>query len=94
MNATRLLETLLAHPLQAGILLLVLTFVYKAWIAVYRLYFHPLSGFPGPREAALSNTWLWKLSEAGQQEREFARLHEKYGTNDGNPSPTRIITHR
>ena len=83
MNATRLFETVLAHPLQAGVLLL-LAFVYKASIAAYRLYFHPLSGFPGPREAALSDTWLWKLSEAGSQEQEFERLHEEYGMKKRN----------
>ena len=84
MNATRLLETVLAHPLQTGVLLLLLASIYKASIAVYRLYFHPLSGFPGPREAALSDTWLWKLSEAGSQEQEFERLHEEYGMKKRN----------
>jgi hypothetical protein len=79
MNVTRLLEVVQTYPLQAGILLLLFAFVYKASQAVYRLCFHPLSGFPGPREAALSDAWLWKLSEAGQQEQEFERLHEKYG---------------
>ena len=82
MNATPLLEAARAHPLQAGVLLLVFAFVYKASQAVYRLYFHPLSGFPGPREAALSDTWLYKISETGQQEQEFERLHQKYGKEE------------
>jgi hypothetical protein len=47
MNATRLFEAARAHPLQAGVLLLVFAFVYKASQAVYRLYFHPLADFPG-----------------------------------------------
>ena len=79
MNATRLSEAARAHPLQAGVLLLVFAFVYKASQAVYRLYFHPLAAFPGPREAALSNAWLWKLSETGQPEQEFESLHQEYG---------------
>jgi hypothetical protein len=79
MNATGLLEAAQAHPLRAGLLFLFLAFVYKSTQAVYRLYLHPLSGFPGPREAALSTTWLLKLSETGQQEQEFERLHERYG---------------
>lgn len=77
-SITSLLEAVQAHPLQAGFILLVFTLVYKASQAVYRLYFHPLSKFPGPREAALSNDWLYKLSQTGQQEKEFERLHEKY----------------
>jgi hypothetical protein len=73
--------------LQAGVLLLAFTFVYKASQAIYRLYFHPLAGFPGLREAALSETWLYKLSEAGQQEQEFERLHKKYGKARNSPKP-------
>lgn len=78
MNITRLLEAVQAYPLQAGIVLLTFALISKASQAVYRLYFHPLSGFPGPREAALSKDWLYKLSQTGQQEKEFERLHEKY----------------
>jgi hypothetical protein len=89
MNATRLLEAARAHPFQAGVLLLAFTFVYKASQAIYRLYFHPLAGFPGPREAALSDTWLYKLSEIGQQEQEFERLHKKYGKAQTSPTPHR-----
>ena len=92
MNATRLLEAARAHPLQAGVLLLAFTFVYKASQAIYRLYFHPLAGFPGPREAALSETWLYKLSEAGQQEQEFERLHKRYGMERNSPELHRCTT--
>jgi cytochrome P450 len=81
MNAARLLETAQAHPLRSGVLLLLFAVVYKSWQAIYRLYLHPLSNFPGPREAALSTTWLFNLSQTGQQEQEFERLHQKYRTH-------------
>ncbi|KAK2744163.1 hypothetical protein FQN57_004423 [Myotisia sp. PD_48] len=49
--------------------------------AIYRLYFHPLSKFPGPKVAAL--TYLYELYfdafQGGQYIWEIKRLHERYG---------------
>lgn len=55
---------------------------YWAYIAVYRLWFHPLAGFPGPKLAALS---LWyefyfDVIKRGQFIWEIQAMHEKYGT--------------
>ncbi|KAE8373331.1 cytochrome P450 [Aspergillus bertholletiae] len=47
---------------------------------IYRRYFHPLSQFLGPPEAALSTRWLYKTNQAGFPEHEFERLHKKYQT--------------
>jgi hypothetical protein len=51
------------------------------FIAVYRLYFHPLAKVPGPKLAAI--TWLYEiyfdLYLGGQFVFEIGRLHETYG---------------
>lgn len=80
MNTTRLLEAAGARPLQACLLIFLVLIAYKATQALYRVYLHPLSRFPGPREAALSTSWLSKLSRTGLQESETERLHERFGT--------------
>lgn len=47
--------------------------------AVYRLHFHPLSKFPGPRSAAISRRWQAKLARSGFPEREYEKLHRDLG---------------
>ncbi|KAI1868825.1 hypothetical protein JX265_006804 [Neoarthrinium moseri] len=64
---------------QGLVLLGVLFAVYRAVVSTYRLRFHPLSAFPGPREAAVSDRWLYKLSKGGRAEIEFDRLHRELG---------------
>ncbi|KAF4332153.1 cytochrome p450 [Fusarium beomiforme] len=48
--------------------------------AVYRLYFHPLSKFPGPRSAAISRQWQAKIVRMGFPEKEYEKLHSEFGT--------------
>ena len=48
---------------------------------VHRIYFHPLSKFPGPKLAALT-VWYesyWDIIKRGQYTFEIGRMHEKYG---------------
>jgi hypothetical protein len=57
---------------------------YLAALAIYRLYFHPLAKFPGPKLAAVSKFYemYYEVALRGQFTFHFKELHEKYG-NDG-----------
>ncbi|RDW63956.1 hypothetical protein BP5796_10458 [Coleophoma crateriformis] len=55
-----------------------------AWLAVlvggvYRRYFHPLSRYPGPFLASITNLWRFFDFFAGQHHLTEAGLHKKYG---------------
>jgi hypothetical protein len=64
--------------------LLSLVIVYIAYgigLAIYRLFFSPLSKFPGPKLAAAT---LWyecyhDLLRGGKYTFEIGKMHEKYG---------------
>ncbi|CAF3577128.1 unnamed protein product [Fusarium graminearum] len=63
--------------------ILISTVVYLVYLVVdriYKLYLHPLAKFPGPPEACLSKKWLLRVSEEGNPERVFEKLHEKYNS--------------
>jgi cytochrome P450 len=50
--------------------------------AVYRIYFHPLSRYPGSKVAATSAAWYewyWNFHLPGQLLFEIERQHQKYG---------------
>ncbi|KAH7233411.1 cytochrome P450 [Fusarium tricinctum] len=46
---------------------------------VYRLYFHPLAKFPGPRLAACSEFWFIRAMTSGRHSFDMSKLHRKYG---------------
>lgn len=47
--------------------------------ALYRLHFHPLSKFPGPRSAAISREWQAKIVRKGFPEKDYEELHKEFG---------------
>ncbi|ETS76939.1 hypothetical protein PFICI_10813 [Pestalotiopsis fici W106-1] len=47
---------------------------------LYQLCLHPLAGFRGPRQAALSTWWLYSISKSGQAPQVFEELHRRYNT--------------
>ena len=56
-------------------------FLYSVGLIVYRLYFHPLAKYPGPKLAAITRYYeayydLWKT---GQYTFKIGELHKKYG---------------
>jgi hypothetical protein len=56
-------------------------FFYSIFIVVYRLYFHPLARFPGPRLAAATQLYeiYFDIVKKGKFIWEIERLHQKYG---------------
>lgn len=54
---------------------------YHIVIALYRITFHPLTAFPGPKLAALSYKYEFYFDgiQGGQYTAEISRMHEKYG---------------
>ena len=57
--------------------------LYFIALAIYRLYFHPLSKIPGPKLAALTDYWeLYQdffREETGHLFIELDSLHDRYG---------------
>ncbi|EQB48558.1 hypothetical protein CGLO_12186 [Colletotrichum gloeosporioides Cg-14] len=58
-----------------------LAIVAIATVGVYRLRFHPLASIPGPKLAALSEEWLYRLSQGPNIEAQLKELHCKYDSN-------------
>ncbi|KAN0069103.1 Cytochrome P450 [Elaphomyces granulatus] len=56
-------------------------FLYLVSLAVYRLYFSPLAGFPGPKLAALTQWYefYWNVIKSGQFTFHIQDLHDRYG---------------
>lgn len=86
MHTQQLLNSLLGGAVKlsyenAAVALIVVPILYQLSLAVYRLFFHPLAKFPGPRLAAATywyeyyydvtklGVYLWKIKE----------LHDIYG---------------
>ena len=59
-----------------GILLVAL--IYRTINTLYRCYFHPISRFAGPSEAARSSRWIYRATDGGFPEEELEKFHEKY----------------
>jgi hypothetical protein len=52
-------------------------------LAIYRLYFHPLAKFPGPKLAALTRGYefYYDVIKCGMYLKKIEKLHEKYGSH-------------
>lgn len=59
-------------------------FLYQGGLVIYRLFFHPLARFPGPKLAALTY-WYECLQDlfagqGGDYMNQVERMHDAYGT--------------
>jgi hypothetical protein len=58
----------------------VLLVIYNIGLVIYRLYFHPLAKFPGPKLVAAS-TWYETFVDLFRHDfpERLAKIHEQYG---------------
>lgn len=55
--------------------------LYWFGLVAYRLFFHPLAKFPGPRLAAATSWYeaYYEIIQRGQFSNKISELHDKYG---------------
>lgn len=58
-----------------GALLLLGYVLFRLARSIYRIYFHPLKNFPGPREARTSDNWLYRVTKEGSPNEVLENLH-------------------
>lgn len=70
--------------------IIVSVIIYYATLIVYRLYFHPLARFPGPKLAAISRWYeaYYDVIQGGQYTPKIVQLHKQFGEI---PSSFRIV---
>lgn len=70
--------------------IIVSVIIYYATLIVYRLYFHPLASFPGPKLAAISRWYeaYYDVIQGGQYTPKIVQLHKQFGEI---PSSFRIV---
>ena len=71
-----------SYPITA--LLLCGFVILNSCVAIYRLFFHPLSGFPGPRLARITTLYktYYEVVKGGELLQKIRELHAVYGERD------------
>ena len=84
-------------PLFLFLLPFVLFLVYTIVVVLYRLSFHPLARFPGPKLAAATSLYefYWNVVKDGTATHKRKEWHEKYGQHSMNTClATGVLTSR
>lgn len=72
-----------AHSSELALYAALLLVSYKITVYVQRLYFHPLSAFPGPKICAASRIYefYWDSVQKGRLWKRLPELHKQYGSS-------------
>ncbi len=64
-------------------IVLAILLLWRLGVIIYRIFFHPLKGFPGPPIAAASTLYraYFQVFMDGGHIEQFTKLHVKYGTS-------------
>ncbi|KAL8666884.1 MAG: hypothetical protein Q9202_001124 [Teloschistes flavicans] len=76
--------------LKAVLIFLILLFFYAVFKAVYNIYFHPLSRYPGPKAAAATKIPVAYVSWTGRLSHWQLALHERYDSDVVRISPDEL----
>ncbi|KAI1084164.1 cytochrome P450 [Whalleya microplaca] len=66
-------------PLATASVVVTLGLIYWLGLSVYRLWFHPLAKYPGPKLAAISEIWFAWAWTTGRYPTILEEAHKKYG---------------
>lgn len=71
----------LVSGLAPSVVAIILATVYLSGLVIYRLYLHPLAGFPGPKLAGVTSWYeaYYEIACHGQYSRKITQLHHEYG---------------
>lgn len=80
-NIMAILKLIPISESHLGLELLFLFLSYRLFVVLYRLFFHPLRRFPGPKLAAASTLYraYFQVFRDGDHVANATRLHKKYG---------------
>jgi hypothetical protein len=76
-------SSLRTAPVTTSLLLAALAGItYLFSLAIYRLYYHPLAKFPGPKLAAVTSWYefYYDIIDQGTFVWEIKQMHDRYGT--------------
>lgn len=79
MAVTDVIASLARHVLFYSFVLVLLVLVYAVGVVLYRLTLHPLSKYPGPFLAKITDIHLAYHAWKGDRHLQFYRCHERYG---------------